>query len=215
MNSRMAIESLPNQNPRRMPRQRRSSVTVEIILEATLQILLRTGTSELTTTLVAERAGVSVGSLYQYFPNKQALFFAVNERYLDRLAARIEEVCLALHGAPYAAMAEGVISEYIKIKMERYELTHALYHAAEDIDVSEIVETMCQRVEAASQAMFATASDATFQDLPALNMTLMNVLFGTVRTFFDRNSPELLNRQLQEQLIILFCTSLRSGRRTL
>ncbi|MEA9390255.1 TetR/AcrR family transcriptional regulator [Acerihabitans sp. TG2] len=209
----MTLVSIPNQNPRRTPRQRRSSATVDVILEATIQVLLCTGTSQVTTTLVAERAGVSVGSLYQYFPNKQALFFALNDRYLDRLAERIEELCLTLHGAPYASMAEGIISEYIKIKTERYDLTCALYRAAADIDVSKIVEIMCRRIEVASETMFATASDAKFHNLSSLNVTLMNVLFGTVRTFFNRNSPELLNSQLQEQLIIMFCTYLRGSTR--
>jgi AcrR family transcriptional regulator len=56
--------------PRKTPVQERSTVTVEAIYEATFQVLLAVGPDRLTTTRVAERAGVSVGTLYQYFPNK-------------------------------------------------------------------------------------------------------------------------------------------------
>ena len=58
--------------PRKTPIQARSTVTVEAIFEATIQVLLSRGADRLTTTRVAERAGVSVGTLYQYYPNKQS-----------------------------------------------------------------------------------------------------------------------------------------------
>ena len=78
---------------RKMPRQARASATLEAILEATIQVLLATGTARLTTTRVAERAGVSVGTMYQYFPNKQALLYAVTGRYLDIVADSVERAC--------------------------------------------------------------------------------------------------------------------------
>ena len=56
-------------------------MTVEAISEATIQVLLAVGLDRLTTTRVAERAGVSVGTLYQYYPNKQALLYAGRERW--------------------------------------------------------------------------------------------------------------------------------------
>lgn len=59
--------------PRKQPRQNRSTATVEAILEAAIRILRDDGWAELTTTRVAELAGVSVGSLYQYFPNREAI----------------------------------------------------------------------------------------------------------------------------------------------
>ena len=63
--------------PRKTPVQQRSTVTVEAISEATIPVLLAVGLDRLTTTRVAERAGVSVGTLYQYYPNKQELLLAV------------------------------------------------------------------------------------------------------------------------------------------
>jgi len=60
---------------RKKPRQARSNDLVAAILEAALQVLAKEGAQRFTTTRVAERAGVSVGSIYQYFPNKAAILF--------------------------------------------------------------------------------------------------------------------------------------------
>ena len=68
--------------PRKSPVQARSAASVDAILEATIQVLLSIGKEQLTTTKVALRAGVSVGTLYQYFPNKSSLLQAVLRRHL-------------------------------------------------------------------------------------------------------------------------------------
>ncbi len=68
--------------PRKSPVQARSAASVDSILEATLQVLLLVGKERLTTTRVALRAGVSVGTLYQYFPNKSALLQAALKRHM-------------------------------------------------------------------------------------------------------------------------------------
>ena len=79
--------------PRKRPVQTRATVTVGAISEATIQILLKEGVNRLTTTRVAERAGVSVGTLYQYYPNKQSLLFAVLGAHLDHVASAVETAC--------------------------------------------------------------------------------------------------------------------------
>jgi AcrR family transcriptional regulator len=65
---------------RRRPRQSRSRATWDAILEAAAQVLERDGPAGFTTASVAERAGVSIGTLYQYFPDKQAILLAAAER---------------------------------------------------------------------------------------------------------------------------------------
>lgn len=65
----------PRISSRKQPQQTRSTELVEAILNAAVQVLMKEGAARFTTARVAERAGVSVGSLYQYFPNKAAILF--------------------------------------------------------------------------------------------------------------------------------------------
>jgi AcrR family transcriptional regulator len=96
---------------RRMPRQRRAVETVDAILDAVTRILKRQGLSALTTNRIAEVAGVSIGSVYQYFSDKGAIFRALHQRHLnhiDRLitdsvvkhaASTLEQLIAGLVGA--------------------------------------------------------------------------------------------------------------------
>jgi AcrR family transcriptional regulator len=76
---------LVDANPRKLPRQARSKATVDAVITAAAQVLIEHGYEGATTARVAERAGVSVGSLYQYFPNKEALIAVLIERHADEI----------------------------------------------------------------------------------------------------------------------------------
>lgn len=82
--------------PRRKPRQARSRATVEAICQAAAQVLVQEGYARATTNRIAEVAGVSVGTLYQYFPNKDALIVALMEEHsqeaISVLMTKLEEV---------------------------------------------------------------------------------------------------------------------------
>jgi AcrR family transcriptional regulator len=84
---------------RRTPRQERARATVEHLLEATARVLVSRGWARTTTNHVAARAGVSVGTLYEYFPSKDALVAALVDRHLAaaeaRLAALVAELAVA------------------------------------------------------------------------------------------------------------------------
>ena len=98
----MAKNSKPNQ--RRSPRQARSRATWEAIVEAAAQILERRGADGLNTNDVAERAGVSIGTLYQYFSDKRALLLATARRDLAPDAASSPKRRRALIQALIAAL---------------------------------------------------------------------------------------------------------------
>src|ERR1700735_5848589 len=71
----MKIRKAPVISARKRPRQERSTQLVADVLEAAVRVLAREGAPSFTAARVAEEAGVSVGSLYQYFPNKEAILF--------------------------------------------------------------------------------------------------------------------------------------------
>jgi AcrR family transcriptional regulator len=173
------------------------------MFEATLQVLVTDGPHRLTTTRVAQRAGVSVGTMYQYFPHKQALFYALNERYLDVLAAKVEAACLAQHGAATRHMVEALVTTYWQAKTDRPEVTRALYRSVVEIDNEALIAGFASRVDAATAVMLGTASDATFADLPTVNVTLLATVFGTVRNVFERNLPADEEHAIQGQLMMM------------
>jgi len=102
--------------PRKRPRQNRSKETVESILGATARILVKHGFDGLTTNAVAEQAGVSIGSLYQYFPNKQALVAALIERRLDDKNARTHAALAQVAAAPFPV----AVRTMIRLTIENY-----------------------------------------------------------------------------------------------
>lgn len=86
--------------PRRIPAQERAIARVEQILQAAAQLLVEQGVAAVTTARIAERAGVPIGSVYQYFPNKQAIFLALHENSLEGPRQAIEQF---LRSGPYDA----------------------------------------------------------------------------------------------------------------
>lgn len=88
VNSPLRVTAAHPENPltylRKSPRQARASATVDAIVEAAARIIAEDGNRALTTNAISARAGVSVGSLYQYFPNKQAILWALIARELAK-----------------------------------------------------------------------------------------------------------------------------------
>ena len=76
---------------RKQPKQARSAGLVATILEAAVQVLAKEGAQRFTTARVAETAGVSVGSLYQYFPNKESILFRLQTEEWRQTGALIED----------------------------------------------------------------------------------------------------------------------------
>jgi len=85
---------------RKLPQQDRSRLTVEAILEATTHILTQEGYDKANTNRIAERAGISIGSLYQYFPNKESLMAALIEQHSNEIAELVESKLKDLSDAP-------------------------------------------------------------------------------------------------------------------
>src|ERR1700722_12030399 len=103
--------------PRKSPVQARSMASVEAILDATIQVLLKAGRERLTTTRVAARAGVSVGTLYQYFPNKRALLQATLRRHLEDIGQTVERVCHEQKKNSLEEMGTALVTAFLAAKM--------------------------------------------------------------------------------------------------
>lgn len=111
--------------PRKDPRQDRSRSLCDAILVAAARIFDRLGYDAATTNHVAELAGVSVGSLYQYFPNKDALVTALHERHTEEVAAVLAAALAA--DLPTADVVRRLVADLFALHRERPRL-QALLH---------------------------------------------------------------------------------------
>ncbi|WP_372661954.1 TetR/AcrR family transcriptional regulator [Hydrogenophaga sp.] len=189
--------------PRKQAQQARSLVTVDAVFEAAIQVLLSEGVPRLTTTRVAERAGVSVGTLYQYFPNKQALLYAVLQRHLSRVGDAVEEAARSVHHAPLATMVNVVVEAFVRVKTERVDEARALYRVASELDTLELVKSVGLRSNADLSAMLATAADARFDDLALTAYMFSAAMVGPTRAMLEGSAPPKLLRALRGQLVSL------------
>ena len=113
-------------DPRKSPRQRRARVTVEVIVEAAARILETAGPEGFNTNAVAARAGVSVGSLYQYFPSKQALVAELSRRNAETALAGLAQAAERTRGRPMLERLRAFTAFAIAPQGERPRLSRVL-----------------------------------------------------------------------------------------
>jgi AcrR family transcriptional regulator len=199
----MPADALVAFEPRKTPIQARSAVTVAAISEATIQVLLSHGAERLTTTRVAERAGVSVGTLYQYYPNKQSLLFAVLENHLNNVAARVEVVCENACHKPLAEMIKETVEAFADAKMERADISVALYAVAADVGSPALIKRINQRSRKAVEAMLQTAADTkSTPDKFAIDI-MLSAMAGAMRSLLEAGPSPATVRKSRDHLVLL------------
>lgn len=114
---------------RKQPQQARSTGLVAAILDAAVQVLEKDGSQRFTTARVAERAGVSVGSLYQYFPNKAAILFRLQSDEWRRTSELLRGI-LADRTKPPPARLRALVHAFIRSECEEAAIRIALNDAA-------------------------------------------------------------------------------------
>jgi AcrR family transcriptional regulator len=169
------VPAKPQQSlkPRKRPVQARSEATVAALFDASIQVLLAVGYRKFTTTRVAERAGVSVGSLYQYFPNRQALVTAVVERYLGGLRATIEQHCRELCGCTLDRQVTGLVDAVIAAKWGRIDVSRALHEPLADIGGTQLVTASAIKIAGSVAEVLRSCADVSFRDVDRLALLIV------------------------------------------
>ncbi len=194
--------------PRKSPVQARSTASVDAILEATVQVLLDVGKDRLTTTRVAVRAGVSVGTLYQYFPNKSALLRSALQRHLVAVTKAVERVCKEQEGETLRNMATALITAFLQAKMRSPKTSVALYAVSSDLDAAKIVQQMGSRFNQAIVRMLATAREPLTTDPQLVASMLEGAMVGISRRMLESGAPEKRVAVLGQELIVVACAYL-------
>lgn len=147
---------------RKQPQQARSTELVAAILQAAVQVLAKEGATRFTTARVAEKAGVSVGSVYQYFPNKAAILFRLQSDEWQQTTQMLRDILDKTDIAPLERLRT-LVHAFIHSECEEAQMRVALNDAAPLYrDAPEAVE-----VRAAGQRAFETFMLELLPDVPA------------------------------------------------
>jgi AcrR family transcriptional regulator len=198
--ARNRIESL---NLRKKPQQRRSRVTIDTLFEATIQVLLANGLDRITTIQIADRAGVSVGSLYQYFPNKRALLAAVVQRHVSEVVDITMAACRSAHGKTIGEMCATMMSAFVDAKTRRPEVSRALYLPSAAVNADAIVKEESRRCALAVHDMLMTASDAKFAQPQWVSNVLIASIVGPTRATIEAGGTSSDFERLKRHLTAL------------
>jgi AcrR family transcriptional regulator len=111
---------------RRQPKQRRARVTVEAVLDAVAKVLKRDGADAVTTNHIAEVAGVSIGTIYQYFPDKRAIFAALHRRHVEEIDRLIENTLIEHATSPLGQLMRAIVEAMVEAHSGDPELYHLM-----------------------------------------------------------------------------------------
>jgi AcrR family transcriptional regulator len=173
--------------PRKLPVQSRSQATIEAIFDATIQVLLAGGARALTTNRIAERAGVSVGTLYQYFPGKEALLYELVRRHLEKASEAVERACSEHAGASIETCVDVFVDAYIDAKVGQVDVSRALYLASTELDVSDLGLATIQRLRVAARKLLQESEEVTINNIDEVVFCWVAIITGGIRLIFETN----------------------------
>lgn len=192
---------------RKAPTQRRAKTTVEKILRAANDLIEEEGFSGIGTGRIAERAGVNISSLYQYFPNRDSILLGLYEEVVSEGARKLNALAMNIHGDELKV----VVPKIIKLLLAHYE-SHALIL----IRMSAEVEDIRMATRAASFESIIRSSIRMFlQQHPEYRhreqsrniFFLQNLVVGNLRSYVNEPPSDLKRKEFIDQLsrlIVLF-----------
>ena len=155
----MAKAKKKTASPRKTPEQDRSRATVEAIVEAAAHILVKHGYDAFTTNRVAERAGVSIGSLYQYFPHKDALLSELQRRHVAEIERGVDDMVAHAMTAPLAEVIRAGIQQNVQSHLIDPELHRVLSEEVPMLGALDWKKAMNDRMSARVRGMLEARRD--------------------------------------------------------
>jgi AcrR family transcriptional regulator len=195
--------------PRRVPSQARSGETIRIIFEATAQVLDEHGETALTTNRIAQRAGVSVGTLYQYFDSKEAIVLAMLAREREQCIAKLDLLLSDIDPASGDRLGSDprmLLRAFIRFYLEAFGTggpgRRALIRLAWKLDNQQVlVQYLREASERIALHIGRMQHPLLRAPSPAIAFVLTRMLAGTVRSASLEDSPLLGTREFEDALV--------------
>lgn len=206
----MSDRKKPEISPRKLPKQARSSELIAAILEAAAQVLARHGAQHFTTARVAEKAGVSIGSLYQYFPNKAAILFRLQSDEWRQTTDLLDTI-LRDPGQPPLQRLRRLVHAFVRSECEEAQMRVALNDAAPLYRDAPQAQAVRESGDRMFQAFIAQVLPDASGSSQALACDLIGTTLGEVGKRFSetpRSDAEI--HAYAEAMSDMFCAYLRS-----
>lgn len=198
----------PQISSRKQPRQARSNDLVAAILQAAAQVLQQEGATRFTTARVAERAGVSVGSLYQYFPNKAAILFRLQHEEWQQTGAMLRGILQDTRQSPLQRL-RSLVHAFIASECEEAQMRGALSDAAPLYRDAPEVQDARSDADAAMLAFMAEALPDADVAVRQLAVDLIHTTLGaTGREFSSTPRSAAQIRTYADALADMLCAYL-------
>ena len=187
---------------RKKPTQARAGATVDAIVEAAAQVLQKEGEEGLTTARVAARAGVSIGSIYQYFPNKDAILLALIRKEREAIGAEVARKFAEIEPQSGEEIVSAVIATLVaafRPRRKRRKLVAMMAALSADRDDSGVVlrDRIGDLIVAASHQYPGMASRPL---TPAAAYVLTRAVLGAIRAAVVENAKILDDPEFEEEL---------------
>lgn len=199
---------------RKQPQQARSNDLVAVVLEAAIQVLEREGASRFTMARVAEKAGVSVGSIYQYFPNKAAVLFRLQSDEWKQTTDLMRDTLLGDRKVAPLRRLRSLVHAFIRSECDEAGMRAALNDAAPLYrDAPETQEAMAEGDEIMKRFIEEVLPGAS-EVVRNVVTNLISTTLGEVGKDFSESSPtpdEI--REYSDAMADMFCAYLKNLQR--
>lgn len=200
------MRAIPITSPRRRPRQARAQATVEAILKATSKVLVEEGYDRASTNRVAQAAGVSIGSLYQYFPSKEALVAALVEEHLGKMNGLLATHLEAVTGSDLVSDTRSLVNGLIAAYRWEPRLHHVLCQEVPKVGELRRVYEFEQRLgEVAREQLHGMRGRIGHGDVETAIFVLVNavpsILRAAVQSDAEGRQDELLASEVTQLIL--------------
>lgn len=189
---------------RKVPTQERAHATIEAIFQATAQIVETEGEARLTTNKVAQKAGFSIGTLYQYFPGKEAILMAMISRERRRVLDELQR--MMKRAVEEQRDAQAVVREMVHLLVESFgsgpQHRRAMIRLAWRMDhLEQVTQALREASEGQAFALGQLGDPTLRQPTPAMMFVASRAVMGAIRSASLEDSPLLGTPELEDELV--------------
>ncbi len=198
--------------PRKRPVQARSHATVDAIVDAAARVLVQGGYGRFTTNRVAARAGVSVGSLYQYFPNKEALLAELKGRHVADLERGLDTTLARVGDAPLPEVVRALIEANVASHLVAPELHRVLSTEVPQLGPTDATTAFDQRTATRVRALLESRRrEIAIRDLDLATYLIVRTVEATIHEAVVERPRDLASGAIAREVTRLLLNYLTAG----